>query len=822
MFYQKKERGFDLMATHTAEITMLYCPKCQRKYEDGSQRFCNNDGGRLLPAINSGVKRETQTNGVFTNLLARTSARHEQDEKLDSKPKLVKSSNVEPKFEINSKSIFKADQELKPKLKEPITEPIPDSVTSKQPEKKETSYTAKPISRLITPKDIKSGQAELGDRKTNPTGRLALTWQNPRILLGQTIKGRYYIIDKLDQDLTSIAYLAEDKILKDKKAIVRVLMQETSNDDFQNKLLAEERVSLSHINHPNIAKVFDSGELPEGKPFIVTEYTVNQTVEEFLKKNGKFNPMRTARIIHQASFALSEVHQNGILHRNLQPQHILLTVAQAGNESVKVTDFCISDGKITSDNLLYKSPEQLGGNLPTFASDSYSLAVIAFRMLTDKLPFNGNSERELLKSQKNGLTLTATNLNPELNPAIDNIFAKALAFNPTDRYPKARDFGEAFFNALTAVSPIQTEASSIIENEEIELDLPDLMEQTPLPDFSLDIADKSSNNGIADISIEPNENLVDIHIASNETESDLIELEDIDVADKESIVDKTEIVTNDALWEKRSPEPTKERGFGWTLISILGLLILIAGVAGIWRYFSTLEDKPIETVVQNQTKGEKDPTIKDAENANKNVVPQNNIDIPPPEREIVPPANFTYFENNKQNLSKDLADNYRGFSLYYPKNWSKFDTPTNFLDVKLKDDEGFPKQQFIVTRYESKGTFELDKANFEKLAEKSDKDLKKILPNYETVSQGEITVNNGWKAYEVKFQGKTDFDKKSDNFEIWGRRIWMPSARPGVNNGFVITMLATSLSEKINGLDDVGKTGELGDILYTFEPDRNY
>jgi hypothetical protein len=120
------------------------------------------------------------------------------------------------------------------------------------------------------------------------------------------------------------------------------------------------------------------------------------------------------------------------------------------------------------------------------------------------------------------------------------------------------------------------------------------------------------------------------------------------------------------------------------------------------------------------------------------------------------------------------------------------------------------------------GTFEGDREKFPELVEKSNKSLEGILPNYELVSEGSITVNNGWKAYEVKFKGKDPEVKGEENVEIWGRRIWVPASRPGVSNGFVITMLATSLSEKVDSLDDVGKKGELEGILYTFEPDRNY
>ena len=99
--------------------------------------------------------------------------------------------------------------------------------------------------------------------------------------------------------------------------------------------------------------------------------------------------------------------------------------------------------------------------------------------------------------------------------------------------------------------------------------------------------------------------------------------------------------------------------------------------------------------------------------------------------------------------------------------------------------------------------------------------ISKILPGYQMVSQGETTVNGGWRAYEVKFQagGTTPSGEK---LLIWGRRLFMPASRPGVKDGFEITLLATSLSENIKSVDDVGVVGGLSEIMYTFEPMNNF
>ena len=853
------------MATLTAERTMLYCPKCQRKYEEGSQRFCNNDGGRLLPVVNSGAKREAQTKGVFTNLLGKTSKPNNTDEQLASSPRFVKSENKEPKIDKTSKnSVFKMERELKPKISKPTskskskqtstpksqiitkpklsvksqTKPKPKPQTTKKAEVRKSS-TSKPLSRLIDPNELKVNQAKVEKEKLKSNNH-GLNWQNPRILIGQTVKGRYHVIDKINQDLTSVAFLAEDKILQNNKVCVRVLMNKNEKEGFQNKLLSEERVSLSHINHPNVANVFDSGELQDGKPFIISEYVENESVSEYLKKTGVFNPMRTARITRQASYALSEVHQNGILHRNLQPQHLLLTVSDAGNETVKVADFCVSNGKLTTDNIKYKSPEQLNGQLPTYASDSYSLAVIAFEMLTNRLPFSGETEGEIHKAQKADLTLEASNLNPDINVLVDSIFDKALSYNPSDRYPKSRDFGEALFNALTTAPPWENE-----EKADVEIDLPMSEEKMALPSFPAGISNEPKPINTSDISVEPNDITSDIHFDSNDSdmhfdssnpEVEIKEINDVDVVKEEVEFEaeekKLEPSTKDSLWQNRSPEPVREGGLSWMVISLLGLLILFAGVFGIWQYFNSLEPTPTEIL-----QAEKDLVSKnlpaqgvDTPTENEPKVTEDN-ETPPVPRKVKTPKGFKYFENSKLNLNANLAKNFRGFTIAYPEGWKvkKFDknkdkVDDKFLDIANDSEGGIPIEAMIISPYDSNGTFTKDEKLFPKLVEKSNADISKSLSgNFEVVSEGNTTIQNGrWKAYQVNFRTKESGEVNGKKIELWGRRLWIPVQRPGVKNGFIITMFASSLAEQIDSADDVGKKGELAEILQTFEPDQSY
>jgi serine/threonine protein kinase len=809
------------MTFSAVKITMLYCPKCQHTYETGSQRFCKNDGTRLLIAPSPG-KAARQTGGVFSSLLGKTAPHAEMDDKLELAPRFTQLEQNKPPTPAF----------IKPEIREPVLEaPKPEPIVETEPEietkaEEEEIPVVKPVARIIRPGEIPSGTAEVGDRKSNPTGRFALTWEQPKILLGQIVKGRYHIVEMLGEDEVSISYLAEDKIVPNKKAFVRVFMDEEENDDFSTRIFAEERVSLSHINHPNIAKVIDSGELPEGKPFIVSEFLEGRTVRNMLDRTGQFNALRAARIIRQASYALSEAHQNGILHRNLKPENIFLTLSENGTEVVKLTNFGVLYDKFTEENLPYKSPEQLEGRLSNYASDIYSLAVIAYQMLTNRLPFNAASVNALLRSQRDGLKLLPTNLRLDVPPIVDDILEKALSRNPADRYPKARDFGDALFNALTTASPWEKpfeDAPKAEKTEEIEI-LPaepettgEIPEPAPLvSDFEIEepefeTEDEPETEIEPEVELEKPEFVAEEALAEEETPT-----EEIEAAESETI--KT---ADEMPWEKRSLEATKTSSPNWLLFSIsaLGLLVFL----GIWYYFLNRPVAP-DYSEQSATANQNVETPATQETVSpQNLLPTPALDIetPPNARKVQQPPNWAYFENSKQNLQGDMAKNFLGFSIYYPKDWTKLPTDTNFLDVSKVSSEGVTVKKVVITRYNSKGTFNADRALFPALRQKSDKDLSESLERYQFISEGETTIQNGrWKAFEVNFQGFNTINETGEKLEVWGKRFWIPVQRPFMKSGFVITLLATSLSTDVSKVEEV-LTGEMAQILETFEPASN-
>jgi serine/threonine protein kinase len=796
---------------------MLYCPKCQKTYEDAVIRFCLNDGVRLLPSPSSG-KSVNQKSGVFTNFIkAKTDVK---TDKFSSAPAFSKvernrflKSNVQAPIIISE--IFKPEPRIEAPIPEPIFEPIFESVVVVAEPAIEESLpeivVEEPAPKIIFQSDVHSGTAQLDDE--NLKNRKALDWNNPQILVGQTVKGRYYVVEQIGEDEDNFTYLAEDKIVSNKKVVLRVLInEEDSGDAFSNRIFDEERVALTHVNHPNIANVLDSGTLPEGNPFVVSEFVEGKSVKDYLQQANQFDAQRTAKIIRQVSYALDEAHQNGILHRNLKPASIILTVNEKGAEEVKLTDFGTPRSGLNDENLPYKSPEQVAGKPANFASDEFSLAVIAYQMLTDQLPFKGKSVSNLLKAQRQGLKIKPTSLRSDLLPKVDESLQKALSFNPHERFPRVRGFADAFYNALTNTGLLEPKNA-----EEAEISNEILIPEPTAP-LIAEVEEKSI--------VEVKEKAVDAPVVVEEKTFEPSETVDLP---------KVETKSNpDLAIDKHSLAKTANETPSSPLFAVLGVVILLLGLAAIWAFLLNRPNS-IDPYVQKNSEivdaSEQSANNTTISNSNAVVTVEEAADAPPLPRSITPPADAVYFQNSKENFKGDAMRNFLGFSLYYPKDWKlkpisenlNLDSKTrsNFIDVSKDAATGTPIEQIMVSYYNSNGTFKADREIFAEQVAETNETLKKIIPNYEMVAEGASTINNGWRAYEMKFQG-TGKTASGEKITLWGKRLFVPTAIRGMKNGYVITMLATSLSKEIKSVEDVGVKGQLPAVLETFEPNQNF
>lgn len=746
----------------------MYCPKCKESFEEGSRRFCPTDGARLISDTPFAAGRRAGS-GIFSNLISKTEHSRSFDESFSDIPQFVitedePSKAFDESVEVSSDFFeFRAvepDEAVDPVIDVPVREaeaPVIEETTdvaeavaaalNKEIGPRESKLPA----RKIKPYEIPAGHVELG-KKFQPTIRqMDFDADEPQQFVGKTVKGRYFVTEFLGGDEDSFAFLADDKLSSDKMVLVRLLLGQDA-DEVYGSILDDEIVALSHISHPNIARLIDSGRFTDGTRFLVSEYIDALSVNDVLSIHGKLDGVRTARIIRQIANALSEAHQEGIIHRDLRPENIIVTPGDNDSERAVLVNFEASNGEPNDFNLGYKAPEVFGGRADSISSDIYSLGVVAFEMLTGTMPFEAKTARAMVRAQYAGLERTAAEIDRELPAEVDRVFEKALAFDVADRFIKARDFGEALYTAFAGGE--KADAAVTVAS-----------------------ATSSVNAGSIPASDEP-------------------------------------------AWKNRSPEPPQVENTKAKLIAGGSILLLLVLLAIGWYYIVKNPVQPdLGPNTANNISSEAQPPISSV----------SETEMPPLPRNITQPPNTNYYQNSKQNLKGDLIRNFVGFTMYFPKDW-KVNGPQEsstaggrgkFLDISRLTPDGKLREQMLVSYYPSKGTFKDDADKFPQLVKETNETLKKILPGYQMVSEGEIKVNGDWRAYEVKFQG-SGTSENGERLMVWGRRLFMPAARPGVRSGFEITMLATSLSEEVKSTDDVGVRGELASVLYSFEPSQSF
>ncbi|CAN5768768.1 hypothetical protein BH18ACI4_BH18ACI4_17190 [soil metagenome] len=286
----------------------------------------------------------------------------------------------------------------------------------------------------------------------------ATTRINDEPLIGSMLSGRYLVKRKLGRGGFGVVYLASDEKMLSRPVVIKALIESEVKNEWTVRKFKQEIEALARIDHPSIVGIFDVGELPDGKPFIVMQYVDGFSLRQIISPEG-VDFWRAANIIRQIGRALTAAHDRGILHRDLKPENIMIQTLGDGEEQVKIIDFGIARVKNsvvsmstaidrTVGTIAYMSPEQLSAGQLSQASDVYCFGVIAYELLTGRRPANPESVYQLLEMQRSGVRIKPVDLRPGLPQKAEAIILKALAFDPKDRYQRARDFGDLLSSAL--------------------------------------------------------------------------------------------------------------------------------------------------------------------------------------------------------------------------------------------------------------------------------------------------------------------------------------------------------------------------------------
>jgi serine/threonine-protein kinase len=225
---------------------------------------------------------------------------------------------------------------------------------------------------------------------------------------------------------------------------------------------SREAKAASRISHPHAVVVTDFGEAENGVVFLVMEYLDGRTLKEIIAHEGEFTLERAVEIVRQVAGALDAAHAQGVVHRDLKSDNIMLSQTN-GADWAKVLDFGIAkiqqaegvhDVDITEANLVvgtpqYMSPEQCSHSGPLDArSDIYSLGVIVYEMLAGHVPFTGDSPTVIMMKQVQDPPPSILSARPELPAEIEDIVKRALAKQPVDRFQTAGDLSAALLTLV--------------------------------------------------------------------------------------------------------------------------------------------------------------------------------------------------------------------------------------------------------------------------------------------------------------------------------------------------------------------------------------
>ncbi len=260
------------------------------------------------------------------------------------------------------------------------------------------------------------------------------------------VVGNYKLLECLGEGGMGSVYRGIDLMIE-REVAIKVLRPELARQSQVVERFRSEAVTLAKLLHSNIATLFtffrDGDEL-----FMVMEYVPGQTLDAVIRDRGALAAGDAAEIVAKALDGVEHAHAMGILHRDIKPANIIVT----SNGTVKVTDFGIArvlgssrltrEGRIIG-TLEYIAPERVKGQEADFRSDLYSMGVVLYEALTGHLPFDTDSEFELMRSHLEKEPPPLSRFGVAVPPEIESVLLRALAKNPEERFQSAGEFRAA-------------------------------------------------------------------------------------------------------------------------------------------------------------------------------------------------------------------------------------------------------------------------------------------------------------------------------------------------------------------------------------------
>lgn len=289
-----------------------------------------------------------------------------------------------------------------------------------------------------------------------------------------TLSGRYILEKKLGKGGMASVYKAKHKFLKSLHAI-KIISPEVVKED-ANLLVrfTQEAVLAASIRHPNVVTVTDFGVTNENTPYLVMEYIEGTCLDDILRKEKQFSPVKAFEVLTPITLGVGEAHSKGIVHRDLKPLNVMLKNGYPVDQAVKVLDFGLAKIKSSESfasiiqakttNILgsphYMSPEQWANEEVDNRSDIYSLGIILYQMIAGNVPFRGDSIVNIMYQHINTPVPPLISFGISVSPQIEAVIQKALAKEQDQRYSTAAEFLSDYEKALLSTSNQIAKSSS--------------------------------------------------------------------------------------------------------------------------------------------------------------------------------------------------------------------------------------------------------------------------------------------------------------------------------------------------------------------------
>lgn len=269
-------------------------------------------------------------------------------------------------------------------------------------------------------------------------------------LIDAKVADRYRIRGVLGNGGMGVVYDAYHEELG-REVAIKVLARGVigPSENATSRFYREARAATS-VGHPNVIDIFDVGTLPDGRPFLVMPFLDGQDLGEIVERA----PLPLARVIEllePVASALDSMHALGLVHRDIKPENLMVVTIPGGKETVKILDFGlaalftpdatrITDQGALSGTPAYLPPEAASGDLVDGRGDVYSLAVVAFELLTGKLPFDGPTPFSVLSQKVSQPPPSLSSVSDQsFSDQLEAVLSRGLATDPKDRFASAEE-----------------------------------------------------------------------------------------------------------------------------------------------------------------------------------------------------------------------------------------------------------------------------------------------------------------------------------------------------------------------------------------------